>query len=112
MKSGKASLYPDKKKVLSQESVFQKTESYSSTDFKNSTTKPELVTPIVEKDSFASFDKAKSQEIISHLKVVITVSALCLTILVALYYFERQFDWVNSINLKIKELVGGMDWKI
>lgn len=57
------------------------------------------------------FDKAKSREIYSHLRTVITVSISCLVILGALYYFERQHDWVNGINLHIKGAMDNWNWK-
>jgi len=61
-------------------------------------------------DYYASFDEAKSQEIFRHLKTVLTVSVACLLILTLLYYFERQYDWVNLINLKIKDVLANWNW--
>lgn len=56
------------------------------------------------------FEKAKSQEIFTHLGTVLTVSVACLVILGILYYLERQVDWVNMINLKINGIVSRLNW--
>lgn len=58
------------------------------------------------------FDKDKSKEIFHHVRTVMTVSVVCLMILGVLYYFERQNDWVNSINIEVNDLMANWDWKL
>lgn len=44
-----------------------------------------------------SFEESKSQEIISHLKTVMTVSILCLILVGSLYFLELRVRWVEQI---------------
>ena len=59
-----------------------------------------------------TFEEIKSKEIISHLKTVLLVSLICLLMVGGLYFLEQKIHWVNDINLNIKGLIGGWDWKL
>lgn len=52
-----------------------------------------------------SIEESKSQEILSHLKTVMLVSALCLVIVGSLYFLESKTHWVEQVLLS--PLFGG-----
>lgn len=61
---------------------------------------------------FTPLGKEKSQEIFSHLKIVFSVSFICLIFLSILYFLELRIGWVENVNNTIKSLLASLDWKI
>jgi hypothetical protein len=66
--------------------------------------------PAAKNTVFLPFEQAKSQDIMGNLKMVLTISALCLVFLGALYSLELRSDWVSSINTTIKHMLSGWTW--
>jgi len=78
-------------------------------------TKPKKETPARDKFptrlALSPSEETMFLEIYSHLKTVLLVSASCIAIVAILYLLERQIDWVNFINTRIKEGLAGWNWK-
>jgi len=81
--------------------------------------KEEKATPIIsakssgpeaKKPVYLSFEQAKSQEILGNIKLVLSVSILCLLLLGILYFFELRGDWVAGVNEWVKGLLSGWTW--
>jgi len=83
---------------------------YSENKESQRTPEPVKSAPEAKKPVYLSFEEEKSQEIMGNLKMVLTVSILCLLFLGILYFFELRHDWVSGINEEVKSLLSGWTW--